>query len=304
MFKKIAVLLGGWSSEREISLMSGRYVGTALRKLGYEVTEIDVKKDLRYLTDELYRANPDFIFNALHGFGGEDGIIQGILDIFGKPYNCSGTLSSAICFDKAICKQIVKAAGVRTVEGFTLSASERFTVINRVAYPFVIKPASNGSSIGVFTIFEENDWHKFCATPWTFGNKVIVEKYIDGREFTVCVLNSKVLGAIEITFKNKTYDYECKYEPGASAHASAFDMSEGALQEMLNMSETAYKVCECAGIARVDFRYDGEMVYFLEINTQPGMTELSLVPDIAKFAGLSFEKLLQEIIETAKVNHT
>ena len=301
MVKKIAVLLGGWSSEREISLMSGKKVVVMLRKLGYEVTEIDVKKDLRYLTDELYRANPDYIFNALHGFGGEDGVIQGVLDIFGKPYNCSGTLSSAICFDKAICKQIVKSAGVRTVDGFTVNSTELAAITNRIEYPFVIKPASNGSSIGVFTIFDEPDWHKFCDTPWTFGRKVIVEKYIEGREFTVCVINGQVLGTIEITFKNKTYDYECKYEPGASAHASVFNMDREALQEMCNMSEMAYKACECAGIVRVDFRFDGKQAYFLEINTQPGMTELSLVPDIAKFAGQSFEELLQEIIETSQV---
>ncbi len=297
MVKKIAVLLGGWSSEREISILSGKNVAKTLRNMGYEVTTIDVKKDLKYLTDELYKANPDFIFNALHGFGGEDGVIQGILEIFGVPYNSSGVLSSAICFDKAVCKQIVKSAGVRVANGFEIEASQTNTIRKRIEYPFVIKPAANGSSVGLFTIFDDDDWKKFEKTTWTFGNKIIVEDYIKGREFTVCVLDGKTLGAIEITYRNKTYDYESKYEAGASSHISDFDMDKNASKEMFMMAETAFKACGCRGLTRIDFRYDGENAYFLEINTQPGMTELSLVPDIAKFAGLSFEQLLQKIVD-------
>ena len=296
--KRIAVLLGGWSSEREISILSGKNVVDSLERMGYEVTEIDVKKDLRYLTDELYKANPEFIFNILHGFGGEDGVIQGVLDIFGVPYSNSGVLSSAICFDKSICKSIVKAAGVRVVDGFETDPDHISEIRNAIGYPFVVKPAANGSSVGLFTIFSDDDWLNLKNISWTFGRKIIVEKYIKGREFTVCVLNGKAIGAIEITFKNTTYDYEAKYEPGASTHVSNFEMDERSRCEMFKMAEMAYNACGCSGTARMDFRYDGDKVYFLEANTQPGMTNLSLVPDIAKFAGMTFEELLQKIIDS------
>ena len=245
----------------------------------------------------MYKANPDFIFNAIHGFGGEDGVVQGVLDIFGVPYNSSDVLSSAICFDKSICKRIVESAGVRVVDGFEIETSQINTIRERIEYPFVIKPVANGSSIGLFVIFSDNDWARFQNTPWTFGNGIIVEKYIKGREFTVCVMDGKVLGAIEITFQNKIYDYESKYEQGASSHIPDFDMDKNASKEMYSMAETAFKTCRCEGLVRIDFRYDGENVYFLEINTQPGATECSLVPDIAKFTGLSFEELLQNIIK-------
>ena len=297
--EKIAVLYGGWSAEREISVLSCKNVANGLKKLQYDVTEIDVKKDLKYITEELYKANPDFIFNILHGNGGEDGVIQGVLDIFGVPYSNSGVLASAICFDKTICKELAKSAGVRVADGFETDPEHILEIKNKMAYPFVIKPTANGSSVGLFTIFGEEEWQKFINTPWTFGKKIMVEKYIPGREFTVCVLNGKAIGAIEITFEHKTYDYEAKYEPGASSHISNYEMEAKSRDEMFKMAEDVFKVCNCSGIARMDFRYDGKQVYFLEANTQPGMTELSLAPDIAKFAGLSFEELLQKIIDSS-----
>lgn len=295
--KKIAVLLGGWSSEREISIASGRNVANVLRKMGYEVIEIDVRKDLRYLTEKLYEAKPDFVFNMLHGVGGEDGIIQGILDVFGTPYSGCNVLSSAICFDKAICKKIVKNSGVRVVDGFETTVSQLPEAIKYINYPFVVKPAQNGSSVGLFAIFTEDDWTKLQNTEWTFGEKIIVEKYIKGREFTVCVFAGNVLGALEITFQNRTYDYKSKYEAGASSHIPDFAMDNKSMKEMHEMSEIAFKACDCSGLVRIDYRYDGNKVYFLEINTQPGTTNTSLVPDIAKFAGLKLEDLLQKIID-------
>lgn len=295
--KKIVVLWGGWSSEREVSIASGRNVANVLRKMGYEVIEIDVRKDLRYLTEKLYEAKPDFIFNMLHGFGGEDGVIQGILDIFGTPYSGCNVLSSAICFDKAICKKIVKNSGVRVVDGFETTVSQLPEAIKYINYPFVVKPAQNGSSVGLFIILGDEDWAKLQNTEWTFGEKIIVEKYIKGREFTVCVFDGKVLGSLEITFQNMAYDYKSKYEAGASAHIPDFTMDNKSMKEMYEMSEVAFKACDCSGLVRMDYRYDGDKVYFLEINTQPGTTNNSLVPDIARFAGLKLEDLLQKIID-------
>lgn len=297
--KKMTVLLGGWSSEREVSILSGKNVSKTLKGMGYEVTEIDVKKDLRYLVDELYKSSPDFIFNSLHGSGGEDGIVQGILEMFGVPYSGSNVLSSAICFDKAVCKELVRSKGVRTVEGFETTPQNIKSIKDQIDYPFVVKPASDGSSVGLSIIFNDEDWRKFINTDWTFGNKIIVEKYISGREFTVGVLDGKAIGAIEITFKRKAYDYTSKYKLGASEHVANYSMDERSSRELLQMAEIAFKTCGCSGIARIDFRYDGEKVYFLEINTQPGTTELSLVPDIAKFAGIKLEELLQKIIDSA-----
>lgn len=297
--KRVSVLLGGWSSEREISISSGKNVAKCLAGMGYDVTEIDVRKDLGYLSTELHRSNPEFIFNILHGEGGEDGVVQGILDVFGVPYSGCNVLSSAICFDKAVCKTVVKSAGVRVVDGFETDPAHIDEITNRISYPFVVKPATNGSSFGVFIILNDDDWGAFQNTPWTFGNKIIVEKYIRGREFTVAVLDGKVLGSLEITYKNETYDYESKYVQGASFHIANFEMPVEAKNEMLSMSETAFSACGCSGVVRIDFRYDGTKAYFLEVNTQPGMTELSLVPDIAKFAGISFGDLLRMIINSS-----
>lgn len=300
---KIAVLYGGWNPEREVSTRSGKNISKILSKLGHEIFEIDVKKDLRYLTDELYKANPDFVFNTLHGIGGEDGVLQGLLEIFGKPYSNSNVLSSAICFDKAICKSIVKHKGVRVIEGTEIRSTDIQDINTsenlKFDYPFVIKPASNGSSVGVFIIFNESDLDNLKKQPWSFGEKVIIEKYIKGREFTILVLNGKAVGAVEITYKNQFYDFESKYDIGGSAHISDYKLDKSVISEMFKMSELAFAACECRGDARVDFRYDNEKVYFLEINTQPGMTDQSLVPDIAKFNGIPIEELLQEIIKSS-----
>lgn len=300
---KIAVLYGGWNPEREVSIRSGKNISKILSKLEHEIFEIDVKKDLRYLTDELYKADPDFVFNTLHGIGGEDGILQGLLEIFGKPYSNSNVLSSAICFDKAICKSIVKHKGVRVIDGTEIRSTDIQDINTsenlKFDYPFVIKPASNGSSVGVFVIFNKSDLDNLKKQPWSFGEKVIIEKYIKGREFTILVLNGKAVGAVEITYKNQFYNFESKYNIGGSVHIPDYKLDKSVISEMFKMSELAFTACECRGDARVDFRYDNEKVYFLEINTQPGMTDQSLVPDIAKFNGISIEELLQEIIKSS-----
>ena len=289
--KRITVLKGGWSSERSISLLSGNNVAKILRGIGFEVYEIDVKKDLKYLTEELYKSKPDFIYNALHGIGGEDGTIQGILEVFGIPYSNSGVLSSAIGFDKSICKILAKDAGINTIPGYCIRSSEIKNINKsgvKLNYPFIIKPACNGSSVGVFLISDENDLVKVQSTPWEYGDRILVERYIKGREFTVVVIDNKVKGAIEIEFQNQFYDYESKYNAGKSSHILTFQLNNTIKNKMFEMAEQIYAACLCRGIARVDFRYDGEQVYFLEINTQPGMTEKSLVPDVLRNNNIEF----------------
>ncbi|MDR2667250.1 MAG: D-alanine--D-alanine ligase, partial [Holosporales bacterium] len=236
LVKKIAVLVGGWSSERTISLNSGQNVILSLEKIGFEVQAIDVKKDLRYMTEKLYEFNPDFVFNMLHGCGGEDGVIQGVLELFGVPYSNSEVLGSAIAFNKAICKKIVDSVGVRIIDGSNISSKE-ITHINSIGgitieYPFVVKPSTNGSSIGVFLIFNNVDLKHLKNTEWNFGHEVIVEKYIGGREFTVLVVDGEVIGALEIIAKNKFYDFESKYKIGGSDHISAYDLDSSTRQEM------------------------------------------------------------------------
>ena len=291
---RITVLKGGWSPEREISLQSGTHVAELLRESGFEVYEIDVKKDLLYITQELYKSNPDYIYNTLHGIGGEDGVIQGILEVFGKPYSNSNVLSSAICFDKQICKTIVKESGVNIIPGICIDSQniKYFNIGNFIGinYPFVIKPNCNGSSVGAFIISNEEELRKIKSMDWNYSNEIIIEKYIAGREFTVAVNNGKVIGALEIVSNNNNnfYDFNAKYSDGGSNHISKYILDEDTEHKMFKMAENAYKACKCSGIARIDFRYDGNDMYFLEINTQPGMTSKSLVPDILKNNSLSF----------------
>ena len=289
--KKIAVLMGGWSDERDISLRSGAQIASDLKSLGFDVTSIDVKKNLRSLTDELYKSQPDYIFNELHGAGGEDGVIQGVLEIFGVPYSNSRVLSSAIAFDKAIAKIIVEHAGVRIVPGVCIKSSD-INLINissdiKFDFPFVIKPTDNGSSVGVCLIRDESDLLKVQSKPWQHGDRVLVEKYIPGRELTVLVLNEKVIGSVEIVYKNAFYDFDAKYSISGSNHIANYEIPHDAKIELHHMAEKAYNACLCKGIARIDFRYDGQKMYFLEINTQPGMTSTSLVPDILRANGFS-----------------
>lgn len=292
--KRITVLKGGWSPEREISLQSGSHVANLLKKSGFEVYEIDVKKDLLYITQELYKSNPDYIYNALHGIGGEDGIIQGILEVFGKPYSNSNVLSSSICFNKQICKTVVEASGVNVVPGYYITSSDIKNIntnngIN-ISYPFVIKPSSNGSSVGTFIISNDEDLNKLKSTEWQYGNEIIIEKYISGREFTVAVTKGKAIGALEIVSNNNNnfYDFEAKYSDGGSKHISDYNLDKEVETKMFKMAETAYNACKCNGIARIDFRYDGKNIYFLEVNTQSGMTSRSLVPDILKHSNVPF----------------
>lgn len=294
--KKIAILKGGWSSERSVSLRSGTNVAGLFRDMGYDTYEIDVVKDLKFITTELYRIDPDYIYNVLHGTGGEDGVIQGVLEIFGKPYSNSGVISSAICFDKSISRKLAKLAGVRVPNSIDLTKKDLANIDMAnppMEYPFVLKPCSNGSSVGVFIVHSGADLEEIQKTEWIFGEELLIEEYIKGREFTLLVLDGKTLGSLEITYKNEFYDYASKYDKGGSAHIVDYHMPTDEKNAMYRMAEDAYKACKCKGVVRVDFRYDGNAVYMIELNTQPGMTNTSLVPDIAAYNNIPIKRMLE-----------
>lgn len=300
MAKHIAVLMGGWSAEREVSLTSGRAVSEALGKLGYKVTSIDVQPDI---AEVLTRTKPEVVFNALHGRWGEDGCIQGLLELLRIPYTHSGVLASALAMDKPAAKKIFAAAGLPIVEGRVVSREE---MLKRepMKRPYVVKPINEGSSVGV-KIVQENENTYFDAGNWNFGEEVLVEKYIPGREIQVAVLDDRPLGAIEIKPKGRFYDYEAKYTDGRAEHLMPAPLPEEAYEEVLELALRAHQSLGCRGLTRSDFRYDdttgGGTFYILETNTQPGMTPLSLAPEIAAHAGIDFAMLVGMLVDSARL---
>lgn len=300
--KSVAVLMGGWSAEREVSESSGSMIVRTLEDSGYAVKAINVTRDIKDLIARL-TPRPDVVFNALHGRWGEDGRIQSILDILGLPYTNSGVLSSALCMDKAVARDILMSNGLRCAEGFTMSVSE-LEHKEPMPRPYVLKPLQEGSSVGVRIINSDEDlvqWKK----EWQYGASVLVEKYIPGKEIHVAVMGDKAIGAIEIKPKNGFYDYEAKYTQGKADHIMPASLPQQRYDEVLALALRAHKVLKCEGVSRVDFRYDdvseeAGKFYVLEVNTQPGMTPLSLVPEIAAHAGISFAQLIQWMVENPK----
>ncbi len=303
----VAVLMGGWSAEREVSLVSGKAVCKALEELGHRITVIDVTKDigaiLKPLTDKANK--PDVIFNALHGTGGEDGVIQGILEIIGIPYTHSGVTASALAMDKPLTKIAVEKYGVRCAEGKTVTRDD----LKRDGYPlpppFVLKPPAEGSSVGV-RIVQKGDNLDFVDSEWTYGESVLVEKFIPGRELTVALLGEKgkarALAVTELRPHSGFYDYKNKYTDGMTEHLLPAPVPAEIYDACLRMGEAAYAAIGCQGAARIDIRWDDTMpgttgLYFLEINTQPGLTPLSLVPEQAAFMKMSFNELISWMLE-------
>ncbi len=293
MTKHIAVLKGGWSAEREVSLNSGSACAKALRELGYKVTEIDVQPDIAEI---IKQTNPDIVFNALHGKIGEDGCVQGLLEIMKIPYTHSGVMSSSVAMDKPLAKVVFAAAGLKAPIG-KLATTKEIMAADPMPRPFVVKPANEGSSVGVHIIKNGDNGS------WAQGEKPetvwLVEEYISGREITVAVLNGKALGVTEIRPKTGFYDYENKYTDGKTEHLCPAPLSDGESKKVMEMAEIAHESLGCRGLTRSDFRYDGKNFYILEINTQPGMTSLSLSPEIAAHAGISFNQLVEKLIEAA-----
>lgn len=296
----IAVLKGGFSAEREVSLSSGAAVENAVRELGYQVSAIDVSRDL---FNQLQQVKPDVVFNALHGRYGEDGSVQGILEIAGIPYTHSGVLASALAMDKPMAKKIFAHAGLRCAKGgvFTKAQMLAGDVMQR---PYVVKPLNEGSSVGVTIVQVDDDFH-FDATNWPFGEVVLVEQYIPGREIQVAVLDDAALGAIEIKPLSGFYDYEAKYTDGKAQHLMPAPLDKARYDEVCELGLRAHQVLGCRGLTRSDFRFDeaGDgLFYILETNTQPGMTPLSLAPEIAGHAGISFNALVDRLIKGARLD--
>ena len=293
----VAVLMGGWSKEREVSLVSGAAVATALNDTGFQVTEIDVHQDAAALLTQLYPI-PDKVFNALHGRFGEDGCVQGFLNILGVPYTHSGVLASALAMDKPMSKRVFKEVGI-TVADHQILTREQLSQTVFGSKPHVIKPLNEGSSVGVNIIFEGGSYMP-TEKEWPFGSHVMAEQYIPGRELTVAVMGDRALGVTEIKTGHRFYDYDAKYSDGGSIHQVPAQLPQDIYDEAMRISVLAHKTLGCRGISRADMRYDGKDLYLLEVNTQPGMTPTSLVPEQAFYANISFENLVVWLVEHAE----
>jgi D-alanine-D-alanine ligase len=297
MSKRVLVLMGGWSAEREVSLVSGAAVTSGLRAAGYDAVAFDVTRDLAALFSALMPA-PDAVFNALHGRYGEDGCIQGLLDILGIPYTHSGVLASALAMDKPTAKRLFADAGVPVAEHVI---AEREAVVRGavMAPPFVIKPFNEGSSVGVKIVRSTDELARWAQEPWPYGSRVMVERFIAGRELTVAVMGDRALAVTEITTERGFYDYDAKYAAGGSRHVVPAQLDPVVYAEAQRLAVLAHQTLGCRGVSRADFRFDGESLYALEVNTQPGMTPTSLVPEQAVACGISFESLVAWMVEHA-----
>lgn len=298
MRRRVAVLLGGWSSEREVSLVSGKACAEALESKGYEVTRIDVNRDLRTLLDALTAAAPDCVFNALHGRFGEDGTIQGVLEILGIPYTHSGVMASALAMDKGMSRHIFEAEGIPVAKGLILPP-QGLGGDDPLPRPYVVKPAREGSSVGVYIVMEGGNSPDYSG--WTFGD-ALVEEYIPGRELTVSVMDDKALGVTELRPKMGFYDYEAKYTDGKTEHFFPAPIDENVRDACMDYAVRAHRALGCRGVSRSDFRYDDTngRIVILEVNTQPGMTPLSLVPEQAAHTGIPFPDLVEWMVEHAR----
>jgi D-alanine-D-alanine ligase len=305
-FNHVAVLMGGLSAEREVSLNSGKACTEALQGAGYKVTPIDVGRDL---AQRLAETRPDVCFNALHGRWGEDGCVQGLLELMGIPYTHSGLRASALAMHKECAKTVMKAAGVPVVDGKVVTPAEaaKAHVLPR---PYVLKPVAEGSSVGVFIVRADHEHppQELNDPGWALGD-LLAERFVPGRELTCAVMGDRALGVIEIVPSEGLgfYNYEAKYAAGGSRHLLPAPISSNVYQLVQTLALTAHNALGCRGVSRADFRFDdtpggsGEVVC-LEINTQPGMTATSLVPELAAHAGLSFAELVSWMVEEASCN--
>jgi D-alanine-D-alanine ligase len=300
--KSVAVLMGGWSPEREVSLSTGYECAKALVDRGYMVRVIDAGRDLPTLLGALEPC-PDVIFNALHGIGGEDGTIQGVFDMLRIPYTHSGVLASSAAMHKPTAKLIFRAAGLPVVDG-VVARPEELARRDPMPAPFVVKPTNQGSSVGVRIVrVNDNSWREEVRG-WCFGDELLVERFVPGRELTVAVMGDRALGVCEIVPRGSFYDYSAKYTVGGSDHLTPAPVPAAVYERALDIALRAHRALGCRGLTRADLRYDdtteepGEL-YLLELNTQPGMTPTSLVPDIARHVGIEFDELVAWMVENA-----
>ena len=304
---RVAVLFGGRSAERNVSLVSGRACAQALRDEAYDVVEIDAGTDL---AERLHESKPDAVLNALHGRWGEDGCVQGLLELLQIPYSHSGVLASALAMHKERAKAVFRAAGLPVAN--SVVANRRAAAMeHQLPPPYVIKPICEGSSVGVFIIREGDNKppESIVSADWNLGDDVMVEEYIPGRELTVAVMGSKTAGlrALAVTVilpaVGGFYDYDAKYAPGGSRHVIPAEVPDAVMHEAMALAERAHTALDCRGVSRTDFRYDDSggksRLVVLELNTQPGMTPTSLVPEQALYQGMSFRALVRWMIEDA-----
>lgn len=295
--KKICLLYGGESTERSVSLSSYPKIRDTLNELGYEVSCVDPKDGIIQLISELNEFKPNCVFNGLYGGYGESGEIQSILNLLRIPYTHSGVTASRLALDKSVSDIIFREHRIPTPKTAVV-APDDIRNISNFQYPYVIKPVSGGSSVGVYIITCETDLEKIS---WEFSDNAIAQEYIPGRELTVGILNGKALAVTEITPKTGFYNYETKYSNGMAEHILPAKISKNDMQSIMRYAESAYNAFGCRGIARADFRYNDQTseIYILEVNTQPGMTELSLFPEQAKYLGISFSDLIKIMVDQA-----
>jgi D-alanine-D-alanine ligase len=295
--------MGGWSAEREVSLTSGAGIADALEGLGHKVTRIDMDRDV---AARLAEARPDVVFNALHGTPGEDGTVQGMMDLMGLTYTHSGLAASVIAIDKELTKQQLVPHGIRMPTG-RIVESESLYLSDPMARPYVLKPVNEGSSVGVAIVTREGNYgdpiSRETAGPWHEFHHLLAEPFIRGRELTVAVLGDEPLAVTELKIDSGFYDYEHKYTDGRTVHECPADVPTDIADSMMDMAVRAHRLLGCKGASRSDFRWDDEAgeagLYLLEVNTQPGMTPLSLVPEQAKLKGIAYGELVERLIEEA-----
>ena len=300
----VVVLMGGWSKEREVSLTSGAGIAAALRERGWSnVTELDMDRDVAKRLGEL---KPDVVFNALHGTPGEDGTVQGMMDLMGLKYTHSGLETSVIAIDKELTKMVLVPHGVRMPAGRIIE-SESVYREDPMARPYVLKPINEGSSVGVAIVTADGNYGnpigRDVPGPWQEFDELLAEPFIKGRELTVAVLNDEPLAVTELKIDSGFYDYEHKYTDGRTVHVCPAEIPDDIARSMMDMAAKAHRLLGCKGASRSDFRWDDEQgeagVYLLEVNTQPGMTPLSLVPEQAKAKGIAYGELVERLIEEA-----
>jgi len=300
----VVVLMGGWSSEREVSLTSGRGVAEALRERGWSnVTELDMDRDVGRRLAEL---KPDVVFNALHGTPGEDGTVQGMMDLMGLRYTHSGLETSVIAIDKELTKMVLVPHGIRMPAG-SMVASESLFREDPMARPYVLKPVNEGSSVGVAIVTADGNYGspigRDVEGPWHHFDELLAEPFIKGRELTVAVMGGEAMGVTELKPVAGFYDYDAKYTDGLTVHVCPAEVPDGVAEAMMDMAANAHRLLGCKGASRSDFRWDDEQgeagIYLLEVNTQPGMTPLSLVPEQARLKGISYGELVERLIEEA-----
>jgi len=300
----VVVLMGGWSSEREVSLTSGKGVANALRESGWtRVTELDMDRDVAARLAEL---KPDVVFNALHGTPGEDGTVQGMMDLMGLTYTHSGLETSVIAIDKELTKMVLAPHGIRMPAG-KIVASETLFQADPMARPYVVKPVNEGSSVGVAIVTAEGNYGSPIGRdvdgPWHHFDRLLAEPFIKGRELTVAVLGDEALGVTELKPTAGFYDYDAKYTDGLTVHVCPAEVPDDIARSMMDMAARAHRLLGCKGASRSDFRWDDEQgeagIFLLEVNTQPGMTPLSLVPEQGRLKGLSYGEVVERIIAEA-----